>query len=518
MLEAHVQGPELIFGLVGPLGTDLSAVARALQDALDQVGYKSQVYRLSRLMWDLASPPWSELSDGPRDVEIDAHMTAGNKLREILDRNDAVAMLGLVAILKFREEKTGDPTLPIGQFAHILQSLKRPEEVETLRRIYGPALVVLAAYAPRSQRLQDLARRIAESRFSNQIGDFLTTSEQLLRRDEAEIGDDYGQNVEETFPIADMVIDTSDRSAMTASIQRAIELLFGNVFATPSPDEQGMYFAGAAAWRSGSPARQVGAALCRPDGTLAGIGMNEVPKSGGGAYWLGDDADGRDFRWDRDSSDQMRENLLADILQRLKDANWLNEAKLKEPVGTLVDVALRGGRRPIMKGAQFLSTIDYIRAVHAEMAAITDAARHGVATNQCTLYTTTFPCHDCAKHIVAAGIRKVVYIEPYRKSLVQELYADSIAVEQADSCGEKVAFVPFVGVAPRRYFEFFAVSNRKRKNKDGSLVHWQRTNGRPYVPGYMSTAGARVAAEQEELKLFLERLNQKGLAEPKEDA
>jgi deoxycytidylate deaminase len=82
-----------------------------------------------------------------------------------------------------------------------------------------------------------------------------------------------------------------------------------------------------------------------------------------------------------------------------------------------------------MKAAQF----DYIRAVHAEMAAITDAARHDISITGCTLYTTTFPCHDCAKHIVASGIRRVVYIEPYRKSLVQEFYPDSIAVDQADN-------------------------------------------------------------------------------------
>jgi cytidine deaminase len=516
MVEAPIQGPELIVGLVGPLGTDLTAVSKVLEDALGQVGYKSQAYRLSQLMRDLPRPPWSDLSDGPRDAEIDAHMTAGNKLREILDRNDAVAMLGVLAIREFRQQQNGDPTQSIGRFAHILHSLKRPEEVETLRRIYGPTLIVLAAYAPRSKRLQDLARRIAESRYSNQIGDFITTSEKLLRRDE--IGDDYGQNVEETFPIADIVIDTSDREAMIASVQRAIELLFGNVFLTPSPDEQGMYFAAAAAWRSCSPARQVGAALCRPDGTVVGVGMNEVAKSSGGAYWSGDEVDGRDFHGNRDSSDQMRENLLADILQRLSDAGWLNDRKSNEPVGALVEDALRGGQLPIMKGAQFLSTIDYIRAVHAEMAAITDAARHGAATGGCTLYTTTFPCHDCAKHLVAAGIRRVVYIEPYRKSLVQELYPDSIAVDQDDSGDQRVRFVPFVGVAPRRYFEFFAVSNRKRKNKDGSLVRWQRTDAKPYLPEYMSTASARVAAEQEEIKLFFNCLKEKGLAEPEEDA
>ncbi|MDN3612645.1 hypothetical protein QWZ16_23945 [Vibrio ostreicida] len=26
-----------------------------------------------------------------------------------------------------------------------------------------------------------------------------------------------------------------------------------------------------------------------------------------------------------------------------------------------------------------------------------------------------FPCHNCAKHIVASGIKRVVYVEPYPK-------------------------------------------------------------------------------------------------------
>lgn len=502
---------------MGPLGTDLAAVAQVLKDALLQVNYNSEPYRLSRLMWDLKGEPWSSLKDGPRDITIDAHMTAGNKLRETLERNDAVAMLGLVGILKFRQQRSGEPTQPIDQFAHILNSLKRPEEVATLRRIYGPSLVILAAYSPRPKRLQDLARRIAESYFSNQIGEYLTQAERLLRRDELEIGDDHGQNVEETFPIADIIIDTSDASAMARSVQRAIELLFGNVFITPNRDEQGMYFAAAAALRSGSLARQVGTAICRSDGTLVGIGVNEVPKSGGGAYWCDDEEDSRDFRWERDTSDQMRENLLGDILQRLQEANWLSEAKAKESIRALVQEALRAGKRPIMKGAQFSSTIDYVRAVHGEMAAIADASRHGVSTNSCTLYTTTFPCHDCAKHIVAAGISRVVYIEPYRKSLVQELYPDSIVVDPADSCGTRVRFEPFVGVAPRRYWDFFGLVDRKRKNKDGALVQWRRADAKPRLPEYMPSAGARLAAEQEEIRRFLSQLRENGLAEPTEN-
>lgn len=512
-MDVAAATPELVFGLVGPLGTDLSSAAQVVRDALAQVRYESEIHRLSHLMRDLSGDPWDQLRDGPRDTTIDAHMTAGNRLRQTLGRNDAMAMLGLMSIQELRQRQTGDPTKQLGRFAHILHSLKRPEEVKTLRRIYGPALIVLAAYAPRPKRLTDLARRIAESHHSNQFGDYLTQAEQLLRRDESEVGDASGQNVEDTFPIADIVINTSDHAAMAKSVQRAIELLFGNVFITPEVDEQGMYLARAAALRSASLARQVGAAICRPDGTLVALGMNEVPKAGGGAYWCHDEEDGRDFRWGYDTSDKMRENVFGEILQRLKEAGWLNEAKAAQPTTDLVIEALRTGDAPIMKGAQFSGTIDYVRAVHAEMAAITDAVRHGVSTDACTLYTTTFPCHDCAKHIVAAGIRRVVYIEPYRKSLVQELYPDSVVVDPADPCGDRVRFEPFVGVAPRRYSDLFGLSMMKRKSKDGSWLQWRRAESVPRLPEYMPSAVARLAAEQEEISLFHSQLKEKGLAQ-----
>lgn len=42
----------------------------------------------------------------------------------------------------------------------------------------------------------------------------------------------------------------------------------------------------------------------------------------------------------------------------------------------------------------------------------------------CEMFTTTFPCHICAKHIIAAGIKAVYYIEPYEKSLAIELHDD----------------------------------------------------------------------------------------------
>jgi len=505
-VDDSAKRPELVFGLVGPLGTDLTFVAQTLTDALSRVNYTSELLRLSRLMREIRTPPWAELKDGPRDEEIESHISAGNALRRSIGRQDAMAMLGIGGIRESREAKCGDPNMPLAGIAYVFYSLKRPEEIQSLRRIYGPAYLTVAAYSPKSRRIADLAKRIAESRFSNQSTAFVPKAEGLILTDEAESGEEFGQDVEDTFALADIIINSSERASTVTSINRFVELLFGNTFHTPNPDEQGMFMAQGAAYRSASLARQVGAALCRRDGSLLAIGTNEVPAFGGGLYWCDDKLDGRDFRSGHDSSDRMRENLLAEILRRLQDGNWLAPEKASIPVGQLVTEALRGGKPPLMKGAQFTSTIDFVRAVHAEMAALADAARHGVSTDGGVLYTTTFPCHDCAKHIVAAGVQRVVYIEPYPKSLVQELYSDSILVDSALDCGDKVRFEPFVGVAPKRYAEFFALSKRKRKDSCGTVLTWRPNEANPQLPEYMPSPVATLTGEEEAFKVFMDAM------------
>jgi deoxycytidylate deaminase len=72
-----------------------------------------------------------------------------------------------------------------------------------------------------------------------------------------------------------------------------------------------------------------------------------------------------------------------------------------------------------------MNLTEFGRDVHAEMSAIVSAARRGTSTEGAYLYCTTFPCHNCAKHIIAAGIRQVVYVEPYAKSFAAEFHLDS---------------------------------------------------------------------------------------------
>src|SRR6202167_6598266 len=97
-----------------------------------------------------------------------------------------------------------------------------------------------------------------------------------------------------------------------------------------------------------------------------------------------------------------------------------------------------------------------------EMAAILDAARRGQAIRGATRYTTTFPCHTCASHIVGAGLTRVVYVAPYPKSKAGDLHEDSIVIDPSDEPCHKVVFRPFVGIAPPRYLAAFGMVGRRK--------------------------------------------------------
>ena len=52
--------------------------------------------------------------------------------------------------------------------------------------------------------------------------------------------------------------------------------------------------------------------------------------------------------------------------------------------------------------------------LHAEANAITKVAKSGNSSEGATLFVTASPCAECAKLIIQAGIKRVVYGEPYR--------------------------------------------------------------------------------------------------------
>jgi len=67
-----------------------------------------------------------------------------------------------------------------------------------------------------------------------------------------------------------------------------------------------------------------------------------------------------------------------------------------------------------------------VRTVHAEANALLQCAKFGVATNETNLYVTHFPCLQCCKQIIQAGINNIYYEQDYRNhNLALQLFDKS---------------------------------------------------------------------------------------------
>lgn len=231
--------------------------------------------------------------------------------------------------------------------------------------------------------------------------------------------------------------------------------------------EYGLYIAKTASLRTLDLSRQVGAAIFSERGEVIALGANEVPRAGGGTYWCDDPEDDRDHKRRIDSNENRKRELLREVLS------------IAAP-GVEPDALMRD---PRIRESQFMDALEYGRIIHAEMSAITDAARNGRPLKGATLYCTTFPCHMCAKHIVAAGISKVIFLEPYPKSLASDLHGDSIEIE-GQTRGDyatfpSVVFKHFHGASPKRYRDLF--ERRKRKDRDAKFIEWATGTPKPVM-------------------------------------
>jgi cytidine deaminase len=500
--------PELVFGLVGAAGARLHDLSKELKAELQEFGYTAVDIRLSDLL--LSFTGWVDQKGTSEFDRIRHRQDMGNAFRTSLKDGAALARAGIAEIRARRREVSGSPDLPAPACAYVVHQLKHPDEVDLLRQVYGSSFVLVAGHAPQSLRVEELARRMAEKDLkSGEERHFKGKASDIIDADEKQ-EDEFGQNTRDTYPKADFFANLGVERGEN-KVRRFVDLLFGHPFHTPTPDEYAMYQASAAALRSSDDNRQVGAVIVsltrdrREDITSAdviAVGMNEVPRGGGGYYWDDNSPDSRDqYLLQRDEKDdratQIKIGALAELIERIRNKNWLCEE-----VASTKPNDLAGQLLPDLKRTQFMDIGEFSRPVHAEMAALIDAARRGVAVEKHWMYVTTFPCHNCAKHIIAAGLRKIVYLEPYAKSRAGHLYREQIILESAEGKEEdgKVVFAAFTGIAPRQYRQLFSMSERGAK-KGMALRKWTALRGALSPPYVMRDAQLiYVAAEREELK------------------
>lgn len=453
------RGTELVFGLVSPLGTPLDPVEDALRDSLSKHGYTtSPAVRISRLLAQRGNVT------GRPEATREALMDEGTRLREA-GGGDYLAKLAVATIHTWRTSR--GHAEPATRTGHIIRSLKHPDEVARLRAVYGNGFFLIGVSAPRWQRLA----RLVDANFPKDV------AERLLDKDSGEQRD-LGQQTRDTFHHADVYV-RSDANTK-ADIDRFIDLVMSHPFLPPTQEEHAMYLAYAASLRSADLSRQVGAVVLDARGDVIATGANDVPSAGGGPHWpkrpdfwpsVREDG-GPDYERGCDSNERERDRILSRVIRALTHTSEESDHELVAK------------HRKDLEHTGILDLTEFGRAVHAEMAALLACARAGVSPAGGTLFCTTFPCHNCTKHIVDAGVSRVVYVEPYPKSKAGDLHDDAVVLvdersDRLDDEDPRVRFEIFVGVGARRFVDLFSLTlgsgrkvRRKQKAMSGVRLDW----------------------------------------------
>lgn len=491
---------ELVIAIVCAVGTDYGPIRQSLIQILDEYGYTANIIKVSDLIGKLTA---STIPKEPEIDRINESMTAGNTACSESGQNDIWALAVIAAINAYRHKQAGGAA-ELPRTAHLIFTLKRPAEVAMLRRVYGDGFFLVGVYATEKERLDNLIEKNAPK----------DKAKLLIERDAEELDQPYGQRTTDTFQLSDVFVQLKD-CRYAAELSRFLELVFSNPYITPTQHEHAMFLAYAASLRSGQLGRQVGAAITSRDGDVLGVGCNDVPKPGGGLYWPDKD-DKRDHIIKKDTNDEERDRIIARLLKKLAETDSEQSAQARDvllkallPLENETFNSENRQQLVLSLAQQFsefeqkqlhgvqpsfrniLDITEYGRAVHAEMDAILACARTGVSTKQTVLYATTFPCHNCTRHIIAAGIERVYYIEPYGKSKAELLHEDAIVVEEKAMRrprrrDRKVPFTHFVGVGPRRYFDLFSLSlgagHELIRKHDGKTFEIDRAGAWPRVP------------------------------------
>jgi len=288
---------------------------------LVQYGYNPFLIKLTEALSEplLKKKLRKKVDSSSLEKRYSTSMDVCNELRRKAG-NEIMAELAISKIVSTRKKAINKDDRPL---AFIIRQIKRIEEVNLLRNIYGDRFILLSCFAPRELRCENLASLISEDRRSNDRNAFRDKAEKLIIRDEDESDDPFGQKVRNAFPNADVVINAKDKSTTDDTMNHFFKVFFGNPRISPTKDEYGLYMASAAALRSTDLSRQVGAAIFSENLEIVSLGSNEVPKYSGGTY-LQDDAmetgvDGRDVAVGFDANTKIRIEIAKDAIYQISE-------------------------------------------------------------------------------------------------------------------------------------------------------------------------------------------------------
>lgn len=429
---------DLVFAFVAPIGTDLERFEATLKTCL--ASYNCNVTSINVTS---ALEGFLDTSLINKVDRLENKIAMGNKARK-LSKDEAILAKFAVSQVNSLRVANNEKKKNV----YLIRQLKKPEELKLLKDLYQQNFFLIGITATEVERLKNMTSDCYKDSKDSSVA----KAKELFNVDNDEQKDtEAGQKVVKIFSKSDVFF--SDNSSHD-SIHRFLDLIYSSPFVSPTKSEIHMNLAFSASLKSIDLSRQVGSVIVDDAGNVMSTGSNDVPKFGGGQYSDEDLNKHPDWKLGFDPNKKNIDKIIHELEDDFREKGILNESNKLEI-------------RKILKDSTIDDITEYVRAIHAEMEAILSCGRQGKSTQNKIMYCTTFPCHNCAKHIVGSGIKEVFYIEPYAKSLALNLHGDSITFNSNDP--DKVKFTQFIGIGPSRFNDLFSLlftTGKKIKRKD----------------------------------------------------
>jgi cytidine deaminase len=158
----NVADAELVVGIVGRMGVNTSAVEKWITEVLHSLHYQSHPIKITNF---LETKDFGfDLKQNPIEDRYETHINACNQIRQKAGRNDFFASYAIQEIINARQQlnENENAGVPAPRTAYIVNQIKRLEEAEAFRSVYGRQFILISCHIPTEARRETLAHRIAE--------------------------------------------------------------------------------------------------------------------------------------------------------------------------------------------------------------------------------------------------------------------------------------------------------------------------------------------------------------------
>lgn len=373
--------------------------------------------------------------------------TIGNNLRkEDIRKGNFGGILIRKAIGILEREKCKKPI--------VVCSIKNPSEVKELKKYSNAYLIAV------DTSFQIRWERIREEQYDNNLAQFLADDERdkdeglTIKNQDGKICY-YGQQVQKCVDLADIVIDNDkDFNDSEENVERFKKKIRQHIvvirkpgYRNPNNMELLMNNAYCTSLQSRCLKRQVGAIIIKEEKEDVEYTGDNNDKLGG--YYLISAGCNNVPEGQSDCNTKFRTCYRDKVKKKLfKTITYCPSCGTK----------LRNGKCPNKEKCEYSKEksdvrekfvfgkgLDLCRSLHAEETAMLQISYlGGFPLKDTILYTTTFPCLLCAKKIIANGIKKVVYVEPYPMPEAKEM------LQSAD-----IKLTKFEGVKTEAFYKLF---------------------------------------------------------------